>query len=144
MGVAFHGDVAYDNAALLAGTLGGFRLDGSAIFAAGRGDVAKGLAAHLKEHHRLLFLTKMADYRDEQEYRYAVFDGTEDDYVCIDTGDALIAVVLGEAFPSHDREDAAAMCTEQGVAIRVMDWREITPLAVPFAINEDAAQRPES
>jgi hypothetical protein len=76
----------------------------------------------------------MTDYRDEQEYRYAVFDGSEDDYVYVDTGDALIAVVLGEAFPSSGRHGASSMCTELRVAIRVMDWRDITPLAVPFGI----------
>jgi hypothetical protein len=35
MGTAWHGDVAYDNAVLLAGSVDGFRLDGGAILAAG-------------------------------------------------------------------------------------------------------------
>jgi hypothetical protein len=47
-----------------------------------------------------------------------VFDGSDEDNVYIDIEDALIAVVLGEAFPKWGRDGAAAMCAERGVAIR--------------------------
>jgi hypothetical protein len=90
-----------------------------------------------------LFFTKMADYRDEQEYRYAVFDNTDDDYVYVDLDDALIAVVLGEAFPSSGREGAASMCTKQGAALRVMDWRDITPRAVPCDFDSETGRQRE-
>jgi hypothetical protein len=132
IGTTWNRDVVYDNGALVDGGIQGFRLDGAAIAAAGGGDVAKGLAAHLQENYQLLFFTKMEDYRDEQEYRYVVFDGSQEDYVHVDLGDALVAVVLAEAFPESGREDAGAMCMDQGVAIRVMEWRDILPCAVPL------------
>jgi hypothetical protein len=140
LGTLWHGDVLYDNAALVDGGTQGYRLDGSAIAAAGGGDVAQGLTAHLEQHHELLFFTKMEDYRDEQEFRYVVFDGSDADYVYIDIEDALIAVVLGEAFPEWGRDGAAAMCAEHGVAVRAMDWRDILPRSLPLDVASGGEQ----
>jgi hypothetical protein len=137
LGTLWYGDVRYDDAALVDGGTQGYRLDGSAIAIAGGGDLAEGLTAHLEQHHALLFFTKMEDYRDEQEFRYVLFDGSDDDYVYIEIEDALIAVVLGEAFPRWGRDGAAAMCAEHGVAIRAMDWRDILPRALPLDVASD-------
>jgi hypothetical protein len=136
LGTVWCGGVRYDNAALADGGTQGYRLDGSAVAVAGGGDVAKGLAAHLEERRELLFFTKMEDYRDEQEYRYVVFDGSERGYVYVDVEAALIAVVLGEAFPKWGGDGAAAMCAKCGVAVRVMDWHDVFPGALPLHLAQ--------
>jgi hypothetical protein len=129
----WHGALQYDNAALVEGATTAFRLDGNAILAEGSGDLNAGLVAHIDEHYQLLFFTKMNDYRDEQEIRYVLYDGTENEFAWVDYGDALVAIVLGEAFPEDLKEAAAAACDEHGVAIRQLQWTHYNPLAVPLS-----------
>jgi hypothetical protein len=122
----------YDNAALVESATSAFRLDGNKIIAAGRGDLLAGLTAHIAEHHELLFFTKMEDYRDEQEYRYGLFDGEDDHYAEVNFADSLLAVVLGEAFSADLRDLARDVCRDAGVVLRQMRWTHYQPLAQPL------------
>jgi len=127
LGHCWHGEVVYDNDAL-SDLLPAQLLNGNKLLAAG--SLEKGIFNHLERHHQRLFFTKMADYKSEEEIRYAVFDDKDEPYVYVPFGDALIAVVLGEKFPDWAIPGALSSCTGAHVALRHMSFRGRRPLAL--------------
>jgi hypothetical protein len=134
LGSWWHGEVSYDNAAVQGG-VDGFDVRLRELLAASNDDLEEASRRHLQSHHRALFFTKMADYRDEYEVRYVVFDGKADEYASVSYGDALRAVVLGENFPIERVDGCIEACSEAGVAIRRMQWTPWGPLAAPLSTS---------
>lgn len=90
-------------------------------------DVAVGARRFVEENHELLFFLKSEDWATEYEYRFVVTDPGQD-YVRIDYGDALQAVVVGERFPEWQRPGAISRCREVGADALRVDWSMGAPI----------------
>jgi hypothetical protein len=79
----------------------------------GRGPRSKAIADFIESNHRDLFFLKSDDFETEHEYRAVEMLGKvgesaydnqavtiKGDYVCVDYGDALAVVIVGERFPA--------------------------------------------
>jgi hypothetical protein len=131
LGPIWHDPVTYDNLALRGAVTGALRLDGNLVVAAG-GDIAAAVARHFDANAQLLFFTKMEDYSDENETRYVVHDGRDEEFVYVDVGPSMRAVVLGEKFDRIRLAAARERCAEANVALRQIDWRSpYGPVAPP-------------
>jgi hypothetical protein len=97
--------------------------------------LAPAIARHVEAHRETLFLTKLADWEHEAEYRFVVV--TEDERpVLAPYGDALRAVMVGHEFPDWQIASALAVCEEVGAAALKLNW----DMGAPYAHN--LRQRP--
>jgi hypothetical protein len=95
------------------------------------------VARYVEDHHLELFFLKAADCATEFEYRFVVT--TPDfEYVRVDYGNALAAVIAGEELPNWQRPAAVHSCTRASVDPLVVDWSTGRPLLVslPRALGE--------
>lgn len=131
-GRTWTGNVAYDNTAIQAAGVDAYHLSYNKLLAAGGGSIEAGVIAHLEQHHRLLFFTKMEDYREEREVRYVLYDGKDELFAHVEYGDSLRAVVLGVDFPAAMLRQAAEACASWNVPVRRMAWPNYGPVALPL------------
>jgi hypothetical protein len=79
------------------------------------------------QHHRELFLTKLADWEAEREYRYVVLTDWRDDYAFVPYGDALQAVFLGQRYPASEESLARSAVDAHGLALYRLLWTNSRP-----------------
>ena len=101
----------------------------------GRGSVIS-LAAHDVERSAILgelhtyrsdfFFLKASDWASETEYR-AVLMEAQAEYAFVSYGRGLVALVLGELFPSSLIPIAEKACADAGVALRLITWSDGIP-----------------
>lgn len=85
------------------------------------------VAQYIEQHHDELFFLKTDDWRTEYEYRFVV-TAPDDDFVYVDYGDALEAVIVGERFPEWQRPGVFETCREADATAFRIDWSMGRPL----------------
>src|SRR5215211_4948838 len=80
------------------------------------------VADYIDRHNEDFFFLKTDDWATEYEYR-AVFQRPDDDYAFVGYGDALVAVIVGYAFPPWQRPGAREACAEAGIELHRMRWK---------------------
>jgi hypothetical protein len=84
---------------------------------------ARAVAEHTEANRDAFFFLKSDDFA-RSEYRVLLATG-DDDYACIDYGDSLAYVVVGERVPEWQDPAAIEACANTKISIRVgwMHWR---------------------
>lgn len=90
---------------------------------------------YLELHWRELLLTKNSDWATENEYRYLIL-GASNDAIFVPIRSALVALVLGDAFPSTEASVLALRLARlqcaTAPAVAICHWRNGVPYAYPF------------
>ena len=83
-------------------------------------------ALHLRTHYQRLFFEKMADWRDESEWRWIVFADTADELL-LDLEDSIAGVMFGEV--CEEKAITEVMNITEGWGIRRMGlkWKNCSP-----------------
>jgi hypothetical protein len=92
------------------------------------------VADFIEDHHDSLFFLKKTDWATECEYRFVVTT-PGDDYLLVDYGDALTAVIAGEQFPPWQRAGAIELCQVAGADARRVDWSQGWPYLGPLRVR---------
>lgn len=81
---------------------------------------------HLYTHYPRLFFEKSTDWQGEEEYRWVIVSGEEDDlYLQLDN--ALVGVVFGESTNEQDISQIVHLAKANGVKFEKMEWKNCTP-----------------
>jgi DUF2971 family protein len=92
------------------------------------GDVTpERVAAYIETNHEVLFFHKALDWETEREYRFSTTSSDKKD-LCVAYGDALVAVVTGEKFPTWQRPAAIEACALAEVTPLRLDWSMGQPM----------------
>ncbi|MFO1430401.1 MAG: DUF2971 domain-containing protein [Candidatus Competibacteraceae bacterium] len=84
------------------------------------------IKAHLKRWFPKLFLQKLTDWANEDEYRWIYLD-TDPDPRYIDFKDALEAIVIGEHVPDDYTEDLLRYCIKYHAEVTNLNWHNGFP-----------------
>jgi len=88
-------------------------------------------AEYVEQHHHDFFLLKTADWATEFEYRFAVISPeASDEYLFIDYGESLVAVLVGHAFPEWQETSAREVCDQAGADFARLNWDMGRPFPV--------------
>jgi Protein of unknown function (DUF2971) len=89
---------------------------------------ARAVDDYIRTNGDAFFFLKSDDFATEYEYRVVLAAG-DDEYACIDYGDALVGVVLGERFPKRRRQRAIEVCSKKGEKVKLgrMCWKNGRP-----------------
>ncbi|WP_186375816.1 DUF2971 domain-containing protein [Hyella patelloides] len=79
------------------------------------------LQNHLNLWMPSLFFTKLKDWSNEEEYRWVYFDENEHP-ICIDFGDSLEAIVVGESVSEVYNENLLTYCVKYQADIAHLQW----------------------
>ena len=71
---------------------------------------------------KFLFFRKSIDWRDESEYRWLLFDPTEEP-IFVPVENSIKAVVLGSKFPLCRLEEVKAYCQEIEIPYYLLKYR---------------------
>jgi hypothetical protein len=115
-GALYEGSVTYSNDPAPAPSP--FYVDYRAIAAA---DVPTAVSAHLASHAGWLFLTKLRDWADEQEYRFVVHS-IDDKAILVPFSTQLVGVCVGWKFHDVYTPSLKALCAKLGVPALKADW----------------------
>jgi Protein of unknown function (DUF2971) len=94
------------------------------------------VSRYVEEHNDDLFFLKTRDWESEFEYRFVVTAPGED-YVYVDYGHALEAVIVGERFPRWQRPRAIAICQVADADAARISWRTGAPRPVLLVATAD-------
>jgi hypothetical protein len=96
-------------------------------------DHARAIRDYIDANHDAFFFLKSNDFETEYEYRAVLTAGDDDrdEYTCIDYGDALKGVVLGERFPECHDPGAISGCKNVGVKLGWLAWPNGRPRVFP-------------
>lgn len=99
---------------------------------------AAGVREFVETHKDELFFLKRTDWQTEFEYRFVV-TAPDCAFVSIDYGDALRALIVGNAFPTWQRAGAIELCERRGADARRINWSWSRPvlLSLTAARNQD-------
>lgn len=86
----------------------------------------RAVSDHVVKNRVTLFFEKAADWRDEQEYRWLIWDNSHE-AISIDFGDALKGVVVGCDFDAMEYKPLQALCSEHKVLVKRMTWLNGSP-----------------
>lgn len=79
--------------------------------------------AYLSRQYDALLYSKLTDWSNEQEYRFAVLTGSVvPQYLPFDVRGRLKAVVFGALFPFYGLREAAGICHRIGAAAYQVNW----------------------
>lgn len=78
--------------------------------------------------------TKHLDYRDENEYRIAVYSRSE---VFVDYGNSIKTVVLGDRFPRAYKVNICVLATKLGIRIHQLRWINGNPDVSAVSVNHE-------
>ena len=84
------------------------------------------IQAHLDRWLPELFLRKLIDWSNEDEYRWVYFDDRPD-AIYVDFGDALEAIVIGEHVSDACNEDILRYCVKYRADVANLDWHNGFP-----------------
>jgi hypothetical protein len=93
-------------------------------------------ARFVEQHHRDFFFVKALDWRSEYEYRFVVI-APGDEYLHVDYGDALVAVVVGEKFPGSEVLNARRACERAGARPLALKWASGGPALLRLRTPEE-------
>lgn len=86
-------------------------------------------AGYIERHHQDFFLLKTADWATEFEYRFAAIGPSRgEDYLFVNYGDSLAAVIVGHRFQSWQECSARAVCEHANAELRLLNWDMGRPL----------------
>lgn len=88
----------------------------------------RGVADFIEQHQDALFFRKATDWATEFEYRFVVTGPADSEFVEVDYGDALEAVIVGERFPPWQWASAVESCQRAGVEAWRLDWSTRRPV----------------
>jgi hypothetical protein len=99
-------------------------------------NLAEQVAFYVVAHERDLFFAKALDWQSEHEYRFTLMpnapaEGALAEYSCVDYGESLREVILGEHFPAWQIPAARAMCDRRGIEVSQINWRMGRPWPMP-------------
>lgn len=81
---------------------------------------------HLQAHHERLFLEKLMDWRDEREFRWVLFSGSEEDLL-LDLEDALVGIMFGDRASDEDIDRAISLTAGSGLSYAGLRWKNCSP-----------------
>lgn len=93
-------------------------------------------AEFVEHHHRVFFFLKTLDWKSEYEYRFLV-TAPGDEYLHVDYGDALTAVVVGEKFPGAEVLNARRTCQRIGARALALKWASGGPALLELRTPEE-------
>lgn len=119
-----HGKVHYRNAKLIRGidlheymvNLDLYESLGSAAY----------LRSHIQQHNRALFFEKLADWRDESEWRIVALTHSNDD-LYLQLEDSIVAVVHGDSTNPDQSEILMAMTSGTNIQHIGITWNNSSP-----------------
>jgi hypothetical protein len=82
--------------------------------------------AHMRSHYKRLFFEKMADWRDESEWRCVVFSETEED-LYVDYKDSLVGVMFGENSDERAIQGLIDATESWGIRYMGLKWKNCSP-----------------
>lgn len=96
--------------------------DGAASFTLQPGQDANQLVeAHIRQHGRSLWFTKLQDWESEHEYRFVEPSAT-DDFSYVEFEDSLLGLVVGHAFPEWQVASLRSICDSADVGVAQVAW----------------------
>jgi hypothetical protein len=114
----------------------------------GSGPRSKAITDFIERNNRDFFFLKSDDFETEHEYRAVVMPGKagesaydnqvvtiKGDYVYVDYGDALAAVIVGERVPNRQRLAAKRWTERKGAQFGKIGWRAGRPWAFPPVVD---------
>jgi hypothetical protein len=114
----------------------------------GSGPRSTAIADFVESNNRDFFFLKSDDFETEHEYRAVVMPGKagesaydnqavtiKGDYVYVDYGHALAAVIVGERFPNWQLLAAKRWTERKGAQFGKIGWRAGRPWAFPPVVD---------
>lgn len=82
-------------------------------------------SAHFKKYYRRLFFEKLADWHQENEYRWIVVADTTKP-IFIDFKDSLVGIIFGESTKDKDIDKAITL-TDNSIQYTGLKWKNCSP-----------------
>ncbi len=100
------------------------------------GPSGPGHAEFVEQHHRDFFFLKALDWKSEYEFRFVV-TAPGGEYLHVDYGDALVAVVVGESFPGSTVLSARRACERASATPLTLKWASGGPTLLRLCTPEE-------
>ncbi len=81
----------------------------------------------LENKKSILFFTKNIDYINEAEYRFAVYDASDDKSIYIDVSNCIIGVLTGEKCHDSFGSYISDLCNRLGIFCNPIEWKNGKP-----------------
>jgi len=81
---------------------------------------------HIERNYKSIFFEKNEDYRDEDEYRFVVYNDLED-YIYLPIDDCIKGLILGERFPDIYGELVLSFSNQLNIECRRIKWHNGKP-----------------
>jgi DUF2971 family protein len=88
--------------------------------------VDQSVRAYIERNKDVLFFSKALDWQTEFEFRF-VTTSTDGEPIFVDFDDALVAVLLGEAFPIWQHDSVERACADAEAEVAQLDWSRGLP-----------------